>query len=236
MAFRAAAEAQSPPPAPGLPVVVELFSSEGCSSCPSAETFLREFGARRPADAAPLLALEYHVDYWDYLGWKDPFSKHEFTERQENYARAFGDGRIYTPEIVVQGKVALQSRSARSLEEHIRREASGQVARVAVGIEAAWVTVHVDRSGTNKSGEPEDVIFALTESGLRSEVRAGENRGETLAHAPVVRRLAILGEVHGTFDSKVHADLDPSWNREHVRFVAFVQGRRSRHILGAGYR
>jgi len=92
-----------------------------------------------------------------------------------------------------------------------------------------------ERSGANKSGEPEDVIFAITESGLRSEVHAGENQGETLAHAPVVRRLAILGEVNGTFDSKVRADLDPSWKREHVRYVAFVQGRRSRHILGAGY-
>jgi hypothetical protein len=238
VAFRPVAVAGSPPPAAsgGAPVVVELFSSEGCSSCPSAETFLREFGARRPATTSPVLALEYHVDYWDYLGWKDPFSRHEFTGRQEDYARAFGDGRIYTPEIVVQGKLALQSRSARSLEEHVRREASGQVARVAVGADGAWVTVHVERSGASKSGEPEDVVFAVTESDLRSEVRAGENRGETLAHAPVVRRLTKLGEIHqNAFDSKVPIELEPSWKREHLQFVAFVQGRRSRQILGAGY-
>jgi hypothetical protein len=218
-------------------VLVELFSSEGCSSCPSAEAFLREFGARRPADAAPVLALEYHVDYWDYLGWKDPFSRHEFTERQEGYARAFGDGRIYTPELVVQGKLALERRSARSLEEHVRREASGQTARVAVGTDGVWVTVHVERTGADENAEPADVLLAVTESDLRSEVRAGENRGETLAHAPVVRRLTTLGEIHQTtFDSKVRVELEPSWKREHVRFVAFVQGRRSRHIFGAGYR
>jgi hypothetical protein len=240
VAWCAAAEAGATPKAAatfGAPVVVELFSSEGCSSCPSAEAFLRQFGARRPVDAAPVLALEYHVDYWDYLGWKDPFSRHEFTERQEDYARAFGDGRVYTPEIVVQGKLALERRSARSLEEHVRREASAPVARVAVGTDGGWVTVHVERSGANRSGEPEDVALVVTESDLRSEVRAGENRGETLAHAPVVRRLTTLGEMHrGTFDAKVRAEFEPSWRREHVRFVAFVQGRSSRHIFGAGYR
>jgi hypothetical protein len=237
-AIRAEAGAKSPGAASGgAPVMVELFSSEGCSSCPSAEKFLREYGARRPAGAAPVLALEYHVDYWDYLGWKDPFSRHEFTERQEAYARSFGDGRIYTPEIVVQGKFALESRSARALDEYVGREGSSQVARVAVGTVDGWVTVHVERSAPSKSGEPEDVGFAVTESDLRSEVRAGENKGETLAHAPVVRRLTTLGEMHETvFDSKARVDLDPSWKREHVRFVAFVQGRSSRRIFGAGYR
>ena len=106
-----------------------------------------------------------------------------------------------------------------------------------MGTEGDWVTVHVERSAVPKRGEPEDVVFVVTESDLRSEVRAGENKGETLAHAPVVRRLTTLGEMNqAVFDSKVRADLESSWKREHVRLVAFLQGRRSRQIFGVGYR
>ena len=220
----------------GTPVVVELFSSEGCSSCPPAEEFLRRFASRRPADAAPLIALEYHVDYWNYLGWKDPFSRHEFTERQESYSRAFGDDRIYTPELVVQGKLALSARSDTALTEHLRRESSEPLARVRVGVEGDVVSVHVERAADVAPGQAADVLLAVTESNLRSEVRAGENRGETLAHAPVVRSLAKVGSLDGAaFDGRVRVDVDPSWKRENLRFVAFVQARASRHILGAGY-
>jgi hypothetical protein len=232
------AEPAAPPPAHGgTPVVVELFSSEGCSSCPSAENFLREFTSRWPADAAPLLALEYHVDYWNYLGWTDPFSRHEFTERQEAYSRAFGDDRIYTPEIVVQGKTALASRSAGALTEQLRRESSMALAHVTVDIDGGVVKVHVEHGPALAAGELADVVLAVTESQLRSEVRAGENRGETLAHAPVVRRLSTLGQLeNGGFDGRIRVDLDPSWKRQNLRFIAFVQSRGSRRILGAGFR
>ncbi|HEX4334879.1 MAG TPA: DUF1223 domain-containing protein [Polyangiaceae bacterium] len=231
---RAGADTASP--AGKSPVVVELFSSEGCSSCPSAEEFVRDFAARWPSDAPPLLTLEYHVDYWNYLGWTDPFSHHEYTERQEAYSHAFGDDRIYTPEIVVQGKTAVPSRSASALTAELRRESSGPLAHVTVAVDGSNVGVHVDHAPSN-GGAIMDVVLAVTESNLRSEVRAGENRGETLAHAPVVRRLTTLGVLeNGAFDVRAHVDLAPSWKRENLRFVAFVQERGSRHIVGAGYR
>jgi hypothetical protein len=242
LAVRAAASPGTPagaaPPSPGAaPIVVELFSSEGCSSCPSAEAFLREVDAHPPASSAPMIALEYHVDYWDYLGWKDPFARHEFTERQEGYARAFGDGRMYTPQIVVQGRGDLPARSAKVFTERLRREAAEPMAHVVVGRNASDVTVHVDSAPAPANGDTLDVVLAITESNLVSEVRAGENRGETLAHAAVVRRLTTLGQIAaGAFDGRVRPTLDPSWNPERLRFVVLVQGHSSRRIHGAGYR
>jgi len=214
------------------PVVVELFSSEGCSSCPPAETFLRDFASRSRGAGVPLV-LEYHVDYWNYLGWTDPFSRPEFTERQTAYAKAFGDGRLYTPEIVVQGRSALPSRSAATLEERIRREAAEPRADVVVSLRDGMAHVHVSHAKATPE-DAVDVLLAVAESGLRSEVRAGENRGETLVHAPVVRRLVTLGAVtSGAFDGGARLDVDPAWQPRNVRLVALVQGRRSRRILGA---
>src|SRR6201999_3159856 len=137
-----AAPPRGPPKNQGSPIVVQLFSSEGCSSCPPAEAFLRTVSAR--GAGTPFVALEYHVDYWDYLGWKDAFANHAFTERQEAYARAFGGDRLYTPQIVVRGRAPLSSRGNGPLVGALRREAAEPLAHVAVGSAGSDVTLPVD--------------------------------------------------------------------------------------------
>lgn len=242
LAWKARADGPAAPaPAParlgkGTPVVVELFSSEGCSSCPPADAFLQELDRTQPyAPGVAVVALEFHVDYWDYLGWKDPYSRHEFTNRQETYARALGDRGIYTPEIIVQGRALLGSRDARSAQKQLEAEALRSRVRVRVSVDGASVRVHVE--GALPSASPveiRDVWLAITESGLRTEVQAGENRGRDLDHAPVVRRLLEVGKLgDGAFDGQVRVELVSTWKAKNLRFVAFVQERQSRRILGA---
>src|SRR5215470_16941428 len=105
------------PDVPRTPIVVELFTSEGCSSCPPADAFLAQLEARQPVVGAEVIAIEEHVDYWDQLGWRDPFSSADWTERQRKYAAVLGNGNIYTPQMVVNGSVEFvgsRERSGRS--------------------------------------------------------------------------------------------------------------------------
>jgi hypothetical protein len=214
------------------PVVVELFSSEGCSSCPSADVVLARLDREQPVAGAEVLALELHVDYWNHLGWADPFSSAEYTSRQSSYASAFGRDGVYTPQMVVDGRAEFvgsdEGRARRTIAEAAR---------------AAKATVRVARAGNNVSVEVEgaagaeaDVWLAVTESNLRTDVKRGENGGRTLAHAPVVRTLRRLGAIAagGTFRGQAPLALDGAWKRDALRAVVFVQERRGLHILGAG--
>jgi hypothetical protein len=238
LAWKARAEGPvSARPGKGTPVVVELFSSEGCSSCPPADAFLRELDRTQPyVPGVSVVALEFHVDYWDYLGWRDPYSRHEFTARQEAYARALGERGIYTPEIVVQGNVALGSRDSSSSRQRLESEAVNASARVSVVNAGSSIRVHVESAvAPVASGDEREVWLAVTESGLRTEVLAGENRGRALDHAPIVRRLLRVGELRGpVFDGEARVEVEPTWKARNLRFVGFVQERHSRRILGAG--
>jgi hypothetical protein len=185
------------PQAEGVPsVVVELFSSEGCSSCPPAEAVLKALDADAPVSGAHVIALELHVDYWNSLGWSDPFSKAEFTERQRAYNVALGKRGVYTPQLVVDGAAELVGSDRRKAEASIG--AAAAVAHVPVRLVRDGGTVTIDVA----SGKDEvlDVYLARTERGLATQVERGENAGRTLAHGPVVRSLVRIGE---TADGKL---------------------------------
>ncbi len=169
------------------PVVVELFTSEGCSSCPPADDALAELARSGAAAGRPIIALAWHVDYWDRLGWPDPFARHAYTQRQTAYARALGARGLYTPQAVVDGRTdVVGSRKGRLVQaiEAARARAP-----------AATVTAKVARAGRRFTvtpavvGAPEGarVLVALTESGLSVKVPRGENAGRTLQHDHVVR-------------------------------------------------
>ena len=173
-------------PSAPAPTVVELFTSQGCSSCPPADAFLGEL-AKRP----DVIALGFHIDYWDYIGWKDPFAQPEFTNRQRDYARALGARYVYTPQMVVDGvshttgsavdaveRLIATRRNAPKVSVRLTREPDGDIA--------------VEISSADFGG-PADVWFVGFERTRSTEVRRGENSGRRLTNYRVVRKLTRLG-------------------------------------------
>lgn len=215
------------------PVLLELFTSEGCSSCPPADRVLETFDRTQPVAGADLIVLSEHVDYWDRLGWRDPFSSPIFTERQEAYVSQMHHDSAYTPELVVDGQtdvVGSDEREARAAilraEKHVKApihltgQRDGAAAKIEIQVSAA-------ARGT-------DVYVALAEDHAESHVLRGENSGHTLRYVAVVRNLVLAGktDAQGAFAKDVRLPLKEG-NDEGWRVVAFLQEPGSRHIVGA---
>lgn len=182
--------AAPPPPTASAPVVLELFTSQGCSSCPPADTLLSEL-----AKSPDVLALSFHVDYWDYLGWKDAWSAPEWSARQRTYARVLGDGgRVYTPQLVVNGKAGVLGSSRSQAERAIAAARTAPriaiEAKVAPAKSGGWTV----SASVAASTRPLLVEALLLESGLVTDVRDGENAGRTIRNDGVVRRRVDVGE------------------------------------------
>lgn len=222
-------------------VVAELFTSEGCSSCPPADALLQRIAAASPLDGVEVLGLEEHVDYWDNVGWRDPFSSSGFTRRQSDYdARVFRTGDIYTPQLVVDGAFDAIGSDARAVRDAIVKAAARPAADVRVAATAdgnhARADVHVDIPASVDRRKDADIVVAVVEDGLASHVDRGENRGRTLAHAAVVRSMKAIGAVKSgasSGDAVADLTLDSGWQLAHLRVIAFVQERSTLRILGA---
>jgi hypothetical protein len=238
----AARSAQTGDSTAPVPVLVELFTSEGCSSCPPADRVLATLIAQQPVSGALVIGLSEHVDYWDHQGWRDPYSWSGFTDRQRVYAREkFGSDQIYTPQLVVGGEEQLigsdYPAALRSIA-HVAASASTVDLTVAAEERDRSLDVHVTGATRNSSrlDADVDVWVAVTEDGLSHPVTAGENTGRTLAHTAVVRKLASAGRwprpaPHA--DLRLTLTLDPAWRTDHLRVVAFAQARSTRRVLGA---
>lgn len=223
--------AYAAPPGERQPVILELFTSEGCSSCPPADSLLATLSRGQPVPGADVIALELHVDYWNYLGWSDPFSSAAYSARQSAYGTAFGLRGSYTPQLVVDGHAELLGSDAGRAKEAIAAAAQGPKARVTIAPKEGKLVITVaDLPGPR---EPASVWLAITEEGLHTDVPRGENAGARLAHGPIVRRLSRLGAADPGFSGEASAALDPAWKRENVRAVVFVQRDRTLQILGA---
>ncbi len=223
----------SEPGAPRKAVVVELFTSEGCSSCPPADELLAHLRRDLSAKNIQVIPLGFHVDYWDGLGWKDRFSSVEFTKRQERYAQALRVDGPYTPEMVVDGAVEFVGNDAGHAQRTVREAASQpEVATVKISSAAAYqLSVQVKAPGSAKDAQ---VVLAITEDNLTTQVGSGENGGRTLHHAAVVRELRQLGQLHeGSFEANVPVKLQKDWKREDLQAVVFVQEGPTGKILGA---
>ena len=216
-----------------VPVVVELFTSEGCSSCPSADAALRELETAQSVPGVEVIALGQHVDYWNRLGWKDPFSSAQFTERQRWYATGFDEG-SYTPQAVVNGRYEFVGSQKSTLAQTVAQAARAPHATVALAREAGGLRVTISNlpAGTKAA----EVELALTETGLSSQVGRGENSGRLLRHAAVVRSLQTLGSTgpDGTFVATATLPLNADWNPNHLRAVVLVQETGSHHVVGVG--
>lgn len=226
-------------------VVVELFTSEGCSSCPPADALLARLAEENAADHAQIVALEEHVDYWDDLGWRDPFSSHNWTERQFVYAGVLGNENPYTPQMVVDGSVEFTGSRAQQAEKAIAEAAARIKIPVTLSLQAPAdkpgtenFSVQVGKLTPSRKGGAAEVWLAITETGLHSSVTRGENAGHELRHAAVVRLMRKIGEAKPERDISFAGDeaipLRKEWDRKNLRAVAFVQEKNSLRILGAG--
>jgi hypothetical protein len=195
------------------PILVELFSSEGCSSCPPAEALLREKSLADPS----LIALEFHVDYWNSLGWADRFSSPAFSDRQSRYAAARGTEQIFTPQVIVDGHESLVGSDGTALSAALER--APQLQKATLTLQRSGDRLEI--TGEAPAGE---LWIAVTEAGLETIATRGENRGRHLVHAPVVRSFRELSTISaGPLRRETTLALDPSWKRAALRVVAAIQ-------------
>ncbi len=212
--------AMRPAQAAGRPIVVELFTSEGCSSCPPADALLAEL-ATRP----DVLALSFDVDYWDRQGWKDPFSSPQATARQRQYARLLGLDTVYTPQIVVDGRWQAvgsdRAAVAQALDQAQRRHAT-------VPMTVVWEhgQARIEMDGGGDPGSASVLLIGFDERRV-DRVERGENAGRTLTHVDVVRGVAVIGHYHGVAGT---IETPAPWSSD--RIAALVQAKDGR-ILGA---
>lgn len=209
------------------PVIVELFTSEGCSSCPSADKLLADLERTQPVPNAQILVLSEHVDYWNRLGWRDPFSSAQFSRRQNDYSEAFRKDGVYTPQMVVDGRAEFIGSSGRDAKRAIQDSANRLKASVTLTRDAGGLIVNIEQVPSKTDA---DVYLAITQNGLHSNITAGENSGRVLDHTGVVRTLTVIGKTRNGSFSKQTAI---SAGGEHMQAIVFLQDRRTREILGS---
>jgi len=230
--------------APGVvladPVVVELFTSQGCSSCPPADRLLSRL-AEAPGEVIP---LSFHVDYWNYIGWTDPFSSAAWSDRQRRYARAIDGGRVYTPQMIFDGREDCvgsdEDEVRRAIEEAAARPAAGELS---VDVESGpddrrlslEITARVLRA--TAGGGDWQVMVAVFENDLVTSVPRGENAGRSLRNSRVVRSLieasSLPARAGAERSQKLEVELGEGWKRSRLGVAVFLQDPASMRIHGA---
>jgi len=221
------------------PVVVELFTSEGCSSCPPADALLARLDKEQFVPGARVIVLSEHVTYWDRLGWRDPFSLEAMTRRQQQYGQRFGLDDVYTPQAVVDGAAQLVGSDERGLRSDISQAAQGdkvqlQIQKVRTSHETVQFKVHIVADGHERTAR---LMAALAEDAIESSVTRGENAGRMLRHVAVVRSMQDLGS--SLQDGRSLALKIPdvvikrdSTARRNLRLVLFLSDAKNGHVLG----
>jgi hypothetical protein len=218
---------------PGTGVaVVELFTSEGCSSCPPADRVLSRVAARAKTQSLPVYTLSFHVDYWNYLGWRDRFSSSSYSDRQRGYASINPNEGTYTPQAVVNGQAECVGSDASRIDSLVAAALERQ-SRTKIALEARHTGVGVEL-GYRVSGDTAGRVLnlALVEPHAESAVKSGENAGERLTHVNVVRAFEsrpLAGGGVGTWSFKPSAD----FGARRVSIVAYAEDTTQRDISGA---
>lgn len=232
-----------------VPVIVELFTSEGCSSCPPADAVLARLEHMQPVSGARVIALSEHVDYWNNLGWVDPFSSPQFRARQNDYAHAFGVESVYTPQMVVNGRAEFVGDDLKRASAEIQRAANQPSATVQlqparnpkdpelIDLMVRVVDLPPIRVTAKKDGAPVQVFLAVTEDNLSSDVQRGENSGRRLRHVGVVRSFGLIGNLDPRdkpgLSMRSTLKLPSNWKRQDLHAVVFLQERATQRIVGA---
>lgn len=214
------------------PVLVELFTSEGCSSCPPADRVLTQLEKEQPNPNAEIITLALHVDYWDRIGWKDPFSSPLYSQRQAVYGQALKLDSNYTPQMVVDGQTEFVGSNMERANKAITENAKNTKAKVELTNSANTLKVNISDIPTHENSS---IFLAIAEDDLSSDVTRGENSGKKLSHTSVVRELKSIGLVtaqQNNFSNETAFQIQPDWKKENVKLVVFVQENGSRKILG----
>lgn len=231
-------EAKNPAAASGGTVVLELFTSQGCSSCPPADRLLTTLGTEQFASGT-VIPLAWHVDYWNRLGWSDPFSSAQWSARQREYARVMRSSQVYTPQLILNGQTQLVGSSERA----VRAEIARQLARKRLGfvsirsLKPAASVLHVEleaRADPSYTSGRMKLNVVLFENGVTTAVRRGENSGRALRNDHIVRwasePLAFQTK------SSIEIPLDSSWRPQNLGVAAFIQDSRTLEIFAAAVR
>lgn len=215
---------------PGF-AVVELFTSEGCSSCPPSDEVLTRIVSDADKDRLPVYALEWHVDYWDYLGWKDPFDSRYATDRQYAYSRALPSS-VYTPQTVINGTIVpAYAGDWHEVDSTVRsllgpRQPAGLKLSFLPAGPGSDLHVHVDVTGAPTGSV---VLLAVVQEGLGATPTAGENAGRKLTHSNVVRAAKVLPAASADAVIELPPGLDPARSR----LVGLIQDEKTMHISRA---
>ena len=227
------------PPSTRVPVFLELFTSEGCSSCPPADRLLESLDAQ-PVANADLIVLSEHVDYWNYLGWSDPYSSPVFSARQQKYSSNLGAS-VYTPQMVIDGQIQALGSDRQEVIQAIARAAKGGKLPVSVRAERSGSsgTVHVE---ANSGGAVADLYIVVAADHARSQVLRGENGGHMLTHVAVAQSITRIGKWEGS--GMASRDVPIPWTAKQqppaslakpgeTRIIAILQDPRTGRVLGA---
>jgi hypothetical protein len=236
----AAADAQTPG---ARPVVVELFTSEGCSSCPPADALLEKLDSTQPVPGVQLIVLSEHVDYWDHDGWKDPNSSPAFTERQQDYVRALRLQTPYTPQLIVDGFSEVRANDPQQVDKVFQEAVATPKLAVRIGDVSvdngspATLRTRVEADG-DAAKHNADVYVAVALDRVESQVLHGENGGRHLTHVAVVVQVTKVGKLQKgkAFNESVALKLKPGTDPKNVRLIAFVQESGPGKVLGAALR
>ena len=220
-----------------VPVLLELFTSEGCSSCPPADELLQKIDHDQPVPGADLIVLSEHVDYWNRMGWTDPYSSNDFSRRQQAYATQFGTDDIFTPQLVVDGEKAVVGGNwplaAGAIQQSLRET------KIPVKVSAARsgdsARVHIDIPALSSDGAKGLVYLVLAANHAKSKVTRGENGGRELNHVAVVlsmRQVAKVSRKEGV-SKDVEVALNPKFDANDMRVVVFVESSRTQRVMGA---
>jgi len=225
------------------PIFVELFTSEGCSSCPPADALLQRMDSSPPIGGAQFIVLSEHVDYWDHDGWKDPNSSAALTERQAAYVRELGLKTAYTPQLIVDGTIEFSANDPQKADKLLQEAAAAPKVPVRIGemsVDAGQPTVLRTRIQADGSSDEHnaDVFVAVALDHVESQVLRGENSGQHLTHVAVVQQITKIGKLAKgkSFDESVELKLKPGTDPKNVRVVAFVQEPGPGKLLGAALR
>ncbi len=225
-----------PAPAARVPVLVELYTSEGCSSCPPADALLEALQREQPVEGAEVIPIGLHVDYFNHLGWKDTFSSSSYTRRQQAYSPVFGNENLYTPQMVVDGDVAIPGTESDLIRRAIASAAvrSHLPIRVSAAAAAGKVDLKIDLPAAPAATEKIEVVIAITQDGLTTMVKSGENKGRTLHHVAVTRDLRVLDPLSAkTTVVEKQLPIAAAWGPDNLKALVWLQGAKSRQVYGA---